>query len=74
MADDVAPSVLGSLRDVSFRISFAEGVRFDARVSPDDFDLRRKCITMVDVRINSTIDLILRLIDNVTSAPVIREG
>jgi len=41
IADDVAPSVVRSFRDVSCRTSSAEGAGVGARVSPDGLDLRK---------------------------------
>ena len=60
IADDVAASALGSLRDVRFWTDSAEDVGVGDGVSADGFDLWKKGITMVDVRINSIIGLTSR--------------
>ena len=57
IVDDMAARALGSFRDASFCTSSAGSVGVGAGVSADGFDLRRKCITIVDVQINDWFGL-----------------
>jgi len=66
-ADDVATSVAESLRDVSFCTRRVRDLGAGTGVPADGFDLRRKCIAMVNVQVNDgcCLQFDSRLIGNV---------